>query len=343
MLSAALVAFAERPVPESSAPPPASERIAASRLERLERDFVTHADRLALRGRLAGAEALAAWLRPRLESLGADPATLAPRALRRQSRHGDADAAIREALRSFARATPEVDPADVPAILRERPAYPPNPAAEADLLRRLADAPAIATLRPRRAPDVARRLQGLDGERAAIEPRRREVERLREWIRSCLAGIPGEIGGAALVLADLEEVAALAQRGWPTAKAKRRVAESLGEIAETASPATLEFLRAAIDAMPEIPGRCVHRVESRGDGGLRIEFARSSIGEADRARWHERLSGRGERFRRPRLTPRRGIRSGRPKAPPKAASPPQAGRVPSAPADAAPGGRADPA
>ncbi|MGA1400337.1 MAG: hypothetical protein ACO38P_08125, partial [Phycisphaerales bacterium] len=116
--------------------------------------------------------------------------------------------------------------------------------------------------------------------------------RLREWTRDGLAAIPDEIGAAALVLADLEEVAALARRGWPTARAKRRLAESIDEAAEVASPPTIEFLLAAIDGMPDVANRAVRRVDRRGDGGLRLEFARCSIGEADRTRWRQRLCDR---------------------------------------------------
>ena len=266
------------------------------------RDLAERADRAALRGRPEGEQSLLAWLRPRLAEIGVDPASLAVRGLERHSHLADADTTIRLALLALSEDVPPCEPAEVPAILRSRPEYPQNPAAAPDLIRRLAGAPAIATLPPRRAASLAQRLLALEASSAAIEPGRLETERLRERIRASLETVPGEIGAAALVLADLEDLAALAHRGWPTSKAKRRIAKSIDELAEIASPPTIEFLLHAIEALPEVSGRCVHRVERRGDGGLRIEFTRSSIGESDRQRWRERLGGREARRRRPRVT-----------------------------------------
>lgn len=286
----------------------AGDRLVARRVDRLRRDLAVRAERAALRGQPESPDALRAWLAPRLAEIGADPPSLASRALARQSRLADADAVIRLALSGLCDRPPEIEPAEIPAIIRERPEYPANPAAAADLLRRLGKAPAIATLPPRRAPALAERLLELEDARSAIEGSRAAAERLREWIRGGLAAIPGELGAASLVLADLEELAALAHRGWPTAKAKRRLAESIDEAAEISSPPTIEFLLAAIDAMPDIANRCVHRVERRGDGGLRLEFARCSIGEADRTRWRQRLSGTDRPRGRPRLTRTRGSR-----------------------------------
>ena len=283
----------------------AADRLVARRADRLVRDLASRAERATLRGRPETPASLKAWLVPRLEEIGANPASIAPRALARQSSRAEADAVIRLALSELSDRPPAIDPAEVPQVLRSRPDYPANPAAAADLLRRLGNAPAIATLSTRRAPSVAERLLELEEARAAIEPARAACERLREWIRAGLAAIPGELGAAALVLADLEELAALAHRGWPTAKAKRRLAESIDEVAAFASPPTIEFLLTAFDAMPDIPNRCVHRVERRGDGGLRIEFARCSIGEADRNRWRQRLSGKPAKRGRPRITPTR--------------------------------------
>jgi hypothetical protein len=269
----------------------ASHRLLARRIDRLLRDLDRRAERASLRGRLESPEALRDWIRPRLEEIGADPESLASRALERRSHVPDADAAIRLALRSLANRAPEIEPAAVTMVLRDRPRYPANPAASADLLRRLRGSPAIATIPAGRARGISERLLGLEDARAAIEGSREAAARLREWTRGGLAAIPGEIGAAALVLADLEEVAALARQGWPTAKAKRRLADSIDEAAEVASPPIIEFLRAAIDAMPDVANRCVQTVERRGDGGLRLEFARCSIGEADRTRWRQRLAG----------------------------------------------------
>lgn len=300
------------------------DRTTMRRVDRVLRDLVARAERAALRGGSEREETLRAWLMPRLTAVGADPSPIASRAFDRHSRIAEADTTVRLALRALSADVPEVDPADVPAILRNRPEYPTNPAAAPDLIRRLEGAPAIATLRARRAPSLAERLLALEQAAAKIEPHREAVERLRAWTRRSLETIPGELGAASLVLADLEELAALAHRGWPTAKAKRRVAESIDEIAEFGSPRTLAFLLAAIDAMPEIAGRCVQRVERRGDGGLRLEFARSAIDESDRRRWRERLGGTAGR-RRGRLSRPRGPRS----TPARLAATRPAERVPS--------------
>ena len=310
------------------------DRSASRRVDRLVRDLADRAERAVWRRKPESEETLLAWLLPRLAEIGVDPSSLAARGLERHSPVDEADATIRLSLLALADAVPPVEPADVPTILRSRPEYPPNPAAAPDLIRRLAGAPAIATLRPRRAPSLADRLLALEAAHAEVEPRRLETERLRERIRTSLETIPGELGAAALVLADLEDLAALAHRGWPTSKAKRRVAKSIDEIAEIAGPGTIEFLLQAIDAMPEVSGRCVQRVERRGDGGLRLEFARSSIGESDRQRWRERLGGRKARRLRATLTRPEALRRSRARS--AAAS-----RAPS-PSGAAPGRQAAP-
>jgi hypothetical protein len=270
----------------------AVDRLVARRIDRLLQDLDARAERASRRGRAESPESLRDWLLPRLEEIGATPESLAPRALETRSRRSDADVVIRLALGSLSDRPPEIEPAAVTSVLRSRPEYPANPAASSELLQRLHQAPAIATISARRAPALAKRILALEAARADVEASRESVARLREWTRDGLAAIPDEIGAAALVLADLEELAALARRGWPTARAKRRRAESIDEAAEVASPPTIEFLLAAIDGMPDVANRAVRRVDRRGDGGLRLEFARCSIGEADRTRWRQRLCGR---------------------------------------------------
>ena len=151
------------------------DRSATRRVYRLVRDLADRAERATLRRRPESTDALRAWLLPRLAEIGVDPETLAKRALDRHSQLADADAVVRLTLAGLSPDAPEVDPANVPSILRSRPEYPANPAAAADLIRRLADAPAIATLPPRRAPSLAERLLELDDARAEVEPRRGEV------------------------------------------------------------------------------------------------------------------------------------------------------------------------
>jgi len=234
-------------------------------------------------------DAIAAWLRARLEGAALSPDDLAPLLQRRLDRDATRDLRLRAGILAIG-PTPVPMPRDQSGeLLRSLPAIPENPASDPAIVGILPARGSTAVVNPRRHPRLARDLAALPDRLEAAEALLGQSIALRQWIRASISQGDPQTAPAALLLLELDEAASLVRSGWDVARAKARVTAAVRVAASTLDAPTRERLATLLEAQPAGSRRVVLRSETLADDRLQVELRTASIRSQDWRRWAEGL------------------------------------------------------